>query len=162
MKAALGGRWSLASSPLTRFATGNELVPLTAPMISNLFPAGANPASTGEVILWGYVCNPMRLSRRGRGTQAMVATLKRPPSPKGGLPWTDREPFLGGEGGYVTLEEFLREATRSSRESSACVLARMSLRIPFPEASSLSPTMRTFFAFRRSALLSWALRPFDA
>jgi len=35
------------------FATGNGLVPLTAPMISNLFPAGANLASTGEVILWG-------------------------------------------------------------------------------------------------------------
>jgi len=31
----------------------------------NLFPAGANLASTGEVILWGCVCNPMRLSRRG-------------------------------------------------------------------------------------------------
>jgi len=61
------------------FATGNGLTSLTAPMISNLFPAGANLASTGEVILWGYVCNPMRLLRRGRGTHAMVATLKRPP-----------------------------------------------------------------------------------
>jgi hypothetical protein len=61
------------------FATGNGLTSLTAPMILNLFPAGANLASTGEVILWGYVCNPMMSSRRGRVTQAMVATLKRPP-----------------------------------------------------------------------------------
>ena len=61
------------------FATGNGLTSSTAPMISNLFPAGANLASTGEVLLWGYVCDPMRLSRRGRGTHAMVATLKRPP-----------------------------------------------------------------------------------
>ena len=45
----------------------------------NLCPVGANLSSTGEVILWGYVCDPMRLSRRGRCTQAMVATLKRPP-----------------------------------------------------------------------------------
>ena len=48
-------------------------------MISNLFPAGANPASTGEVIFWGYLDDPMSLRRRGRGTHAMVATLKRPP-----------------------------------------------------------------------------------
>ncbi len=61
------------------FATGNGLTSATAPIMSSLFPAGANLASTGEVILWGYVCNPMRLSRRGRGTHAMVATLKRPP-----------------------------------------------------------------------------------
>ena len=61
------------------FATGNRLVLLTAPMILNLFPAGAKPASTGEVILWGYLDDPMSLWRRGRGTQAMVATLKRPP-----------------------------------------------------------------------------------
>ena len=47
--------------------------------MSSLFPAGANHTSTGEFILWGYVCNPMSLSRRGRGTQAVVATLKRPP-----------------------------------------------------------------------------------
>ena len=61
------------------FATGNGLTSLTAPMISNLFPAGANPASTGEVIFWGYLDDPMSLRRRGRGTHAMVATLKRPP-----------------------------------------------------------------------------------
>jgi hypothetical protein len=60
-------------------ATGNGLISSTAPMMLSLFPAGANLASTGEVFLWGYVCNPMRLSRRGRGTHAMVATLKRPP-----------------------------------------------------------------------------------
>src|SRR5512134_2399163 len=50
-------------------------------MISNYFPAGANLASTGEVILWGYVCDPMSLWRRGRTPHAMVATLKRPPPP---------------------------------------------------------------------------------
>ena len=61
------------------FATGSGLTSATAPMILNLFPAGANLTSTGEVVLWGYVCNPMRLLRRSRGTQAMVATLKRPP-----------------------------------------------------------------------------------
>ena len=61
------------------FATGNGLTSSTAPMISSLFPAGANLASTGEVILWGYVCNPMSLRRRARGNHAMVATLKRPP-----------------------------------------------------------------------------------
>ena len=61
------------------FATGNELASATAPMMLNLFPAGANLTSTGEVILWGYVCNPMMLLRRGSGTEAMVATLKRPP-----------------------------------------------------------------------------------
>jgi hypothetical protein len=37
------------------FATGNGLTSLTAPMMSNLFPAGAKRTSTGEVILWGYV-----------------------------------------------------------------------------------------------------------
>jgi hypothetical protein len=61
------------------FATGNGPASATAPMMSSLFPAGANLASTGEVILWGYVYNPLRLSRRGIGTHAMVATLKRPP-----------------------------------------------------------------------------------
>ena len=71
--------WSLTSSPLTRFATGNGPASSTAPMISNLCQAGANPASTGEVILWGYLDDLINLSRRGRGTQAMVATLKRPP-----------------------------------------------------------------------------------
>jgi hypothetical protein len=60
-------------------ATGNGLTSSTAPMILSLYPAGANLASTGEVILWGYLCNPMTLLRRGIGTQAMVATLKRPP-----------------------------------------------------------------------------------
>jgi hypothetical protein len=61
------------------FATGNEFVSLTAPMILNLFPAGANLTSIGEVILWGYLDDPMSLRRRGRGTHAMVATLKRLP-----------------------------------------------------------------------------------
>jgi hypothetical protein len=65
------------------FATGNGLASITAPMTSSLFPAGANLTSIGEVVLWGYVCNPMRLSRRVGGTHAMVATLKRPPH---GLP----------------------------------------------------------------------------
>jgi hypothetical protein len=60
------------------FATGNGLTSLTAPIILNLSPAGANLTSTGDVILWGYVCNPMTFLRRGRGTHAMVATLKRP------------------------------------------------------------------------------------
>ena len=60
-------------------ATGNGPASLTAPMISNLCQAGANPASTGEVILWGYLDDLINLSRRGRGTHAMVATLKRPP-----------------------------------------------------------------------------------
>ena len=46
------------------FATGNGLASLTAPMISNLFPAGANLTSTVEVILWGYLCNPMRLCEK--------------------------------------------------------------------------------------------------
>jgi hypothetical protein len=64
------------------FATGNGLTSATAPITSSLFPAGANLTSTGEVILWGYVGNPMRLSRRVRGTQAVVATLKRPHPPK--------------------------------------------------------------------------------
>jgi hypothetical protein len=61
------------------FATGNGRASSTAPMMSNLFPAGANLTSAGEVILWGCVCNPMRLSRRVIVTHAMVATLKRPP-----------------------------------------------------------------------------------
>ena len=61
------------------FATGNGLTSLNAPIMSSLFPAGAKPASTGEVILWGYVSDPMMLLRRGRVIQAMVATLKRPP-----------------------------------------------------------------------------------
>jgi hypothetical protein len=61
------------------FATGNGLASSTAPMILSLFPAGAKLTSTGEVILWGYLDDPMRLSRRSRGTQEMVATLKRPP-----------------------------------------------------------------------------------
>jgi hypothetical protein len=60
-------------------ATGNGLTSLTTPIILNLFPVGANPASTGEVIFWGYLDDPMILRRRGRGTHAMVATLKRPP-----------------------------------------------------------------------------------
>ncbi len=37
------------------FATGIGLVPLTAPMMLNEFPAGANLASTGEGIL-GAAC----------------------------------------------------------------------------------------------------------
>ena len=79
-EAANGRRWSASQGVVSdEFATGNGLTSSTAPMISNLFPAGANLASTGEVILWGYVCDPMRLRRRGRGTHAMVATLKRPP-----------------------------------------------------------------------------------
>jgi hypothetical protein len=61
------------------FATGNGLTSSTAPMILNLFPAGAKLTSTGEVILWGYVDDPMSLRRRGRVTHAVVATLKRPP-----------------------------------------------------------------------------------
>jgi hypothetical protein len=32
------------------FATGNRLASITAPMMSNLFPAGANLTSNGEVI----------------------------------------------------------------------------------------------------------------
>ena len=72
--------WSALQGVVSdEFATGNGLTASTAPMISNLFPAGANPASTGEVILWGYLCDPMSLLRRIRGTHAMVATLKRPP-----------------------------------------------------------------------------------
>jgi hypothetical protein len=76
------------------FATGNGLTSATAPMMSSLFPAGANLTSTGAVILWGYVCNPMTLLRRGRGTHAMVATLKRPPPgvPPSGTPTGDRAP----------------------------------------------------------------------
>jgi hypothetical protein len=46
------------------FATGNGLASSTAPMMSNLFPAGANLTSTGEVILWGCLCNPMRLCEK--------------------------------------------------------------------------------------------------
>ena len=61
------------------FATGNGLTSSTAPIMSSLVPAGANLPSTGEVILWGCVCNPMRSLRRVRRTHAMVATLKRPP-----------------------------------------------------------------------------------
>ena len=61
------------------FATGNGLTSSTAPIMSSLVPAGANLTSTGEVILWGCVCNRMRLLRRVRGTHTMVATLKRPP-----------------------------------------------------------------------------------
>ena len=45
-------------------ATGNRLISLTAPMMLNYFPAGANLASTGEVILWGYVCDPMSLREK--------------------------------------------------------------------------------------------------
>jgi hypothetical protein len=45
-------------------ATGNELTSLTAPMILNYFPAGANLASTGEVILWGYLDDPMSLREK--------------------------------------------------------------------------------------------------
>ena len=41
------------------FATGNGPFPLTAPMISSLFPAGAKPASTGEGLLWGCLGDPM-------------------------------------------------------------------------------------------------------
>ena len=65
------------------FATGNGLTLATAPMMLNLFPAGANLTSIGEGRLWGYVCNPMTLLRRGSGTEAMVATLKRPHPPWG-------------------------------------------------------------------------------
>jgi len=68
-------------------ATGNGLTSATAPMMLSLYPAGANLGLAGEVILWGCVCNPMRLSRRGRGTHAMVATLKRPPPPARRSPW---------------------------------------------------------------------------
>jgi len=72
--------WSASQGVVSdEFVTGNGLTSSTAPMISNLFPAGAKPASTGEVILWGYVDDPMSLPRRGRGTHEMVATLKRPP-----------------------------------------------------------------------------------
>ncbi len=82
-------------------ATGNGLTSLTAPMILSLRSAGANLTSIGEVLLWGYVDDPMSLrekatkmafsieeapcgrtgffTRRGRSTHVMVATLKRPP-----------------------------------------------------------------------------------
>jgi hypothetical protein len=46
------------------FATGNGLTSSTAPMILSLFPVGAYLTSTGEVILWGYVYNPMRLREK--------------------------------------------------------------------------------------------------
>ena len=60
-------------------ATGNGLTSSTAPMILNLCSAGANLASTGEVLPWGYANDPMSFLRRVRGTHVMVATLKRPP-----------------------------------------------------------------------------------
>jgi hypothetical protein len=46
------------------FVTGISLTSSTSPMILVYFPAGANPASTGEVILWGYLCNPMSLREK--------------------------------------------------------------------------------------------------
>ena len=77
--AANGRRWSASQRVVSdEFATGNGLTSSTAPMMSNLFPVGAKLTSTGEVILWGYLDDPMSLRRRVRGTQAMVATLKRP------------------------------------------------------------------------------------
>ncbi len=45
------------------FATGNGLTSLTAPIILNYRPAGATLTSIGEVVLWGYVCDPMSLRR---------------------------------------------------------------------------------------------------
>ena len=49
------------------FATGNGLTLSTAPMMSNLFPAGANLSSTGEGMPWGYVCDPMTLCEKATG-----------------------------------------------------------------------------------------------
>jgi hypothetical protein len=92
-------------------ATGNGLTSSTAPMILNLFPAGANLASTGEVILWGYVCNPMTLLRRGRGIHAVVATLKRlPPARRTNdvrwrPPGTLRNRPLGLDSNHPTLRQ---------------------------------------------------------
>ncbi len=57
-----GGLWRVRGP--TSFATGNGLASLTAPMILNLVPVGANLASTGEVILWGYLCDPMSLREK--------------------------------------------------------------------------------------------------
>ena len=42
-------------------ATGNRLTSSTAPIMSNLVPAGAKLILTGEVIRWGYVDDPMML-----------------------------------------------------------------------------------------------------
>jgi hypothetical protein len=78
--AANGRLWAASQRVVSdEFATGNGLTSSTAPMMSNLFPVGAKLTSTGEVILWGYLDDLMSLRRRVRGTQAMVATLKRPP-----------------------------------------------------------------------------------
>jgi hypothetical protein len=68
----------------SEFATGNGLTSFTAPIILNYCPAGANLASTGEVILWGCVCDPMSLSRRwrsnsGSGCDSEETTPRRRP-----------------------------------------------------------------------------------
>ena len=89
--------WSASQGVVSdEFVTGNGLTSSTAPMISNLFPAGAKPASTGEVILWGYVDDPMSLPRRGRGTLAMVATLKRPPPEAAARHHAESQPASAG------------------------------------------------------------------
>ena len=72
------------------FATGNGLASPTAPMTSKSCPSRRKPFLNREGILWGYVCNPMRLSRRGRGSHAMVAKSQAHP---GSLPCTDEKSF---------------------------------------------------------------------
>jgi hypothetical protein len=48
------------------FATENGPPSSTALMISNLFPLGAKLTSTGEVILWGCLDDPMSLREKAR------------------------------------------------------------------------------------------------
>jgi hypothetical protein len=79
------GHNQIVSSPASQgvvsgeFATGNRLASSIAPVIPNVRQAGAKLPSTGEAIFGGFLNDLMSLLRRGRGTQAMVATLKRPP-----------------------------------------------------------------------------------
>jgi hypothetical protein len=75
-KSTLPARRGLVSG---EFAIGNRLASSTALMVLNFRLAGAKLTSTGGVIFWGCLSGLMNLSRRVKGTQEMVATLKRPP-----------------------------------------------------------------------------------